>query len=274
MLVQQIENRIPNLSDAQRSVARVIVDQPAEVVRWSIHELAVRANVSEPTVMRFCRTLGCEGFQDFKLRLVQSLAMAQPYSYLKVDAEDTTADIATKVFDATISKLTTIRNGLDLERIEAAIEALRQAKRVEFYGLGISGRVATDAHHKFFRLGVPCIAYTDIEMQQMSARTLQPTDVVFMISNSGETQELLIAARLARRQGATVVAITGAGSSLAQIASIALLVEPLERKEVHSPLISRIAHLLVLDTLAVGLAVGRAMPGTGPESSGNGQYRS
>lgn len=270
MLVQQIENRMPNLSNAQRSVARVIVDRPAEVVRWSIQELAAKANVSEPTVMRFCRNLGCEGFQDFKLRLVQNLAMAQPYGYLRVEAQDTTADIATKVFDATISKLTAIRNSLDLDRIESAIEALRQASRVEFYGLGISGRVATDAHHKFFRLGVPCIAYTDVEMQQMSARSLHPSDVAVLISNSGETQELLTAARLARRQGATVIAVTGSGSSLAQIANIALLVEPLERKEVHSPLISRVAHLLVLDTLAVGLVVGGATPPNGSPAPARG----
>lgn len=253
MTLEQIEARIPKLTAAYQKVARVIVRQPNDVVRWSIRELAQKADVSEPTVLRFCRLLGSDGYQDFKIRLAQGLAAAHPYGYAKFESDDSTADIATKVFDTLLGKLGAIRNSLNIDALEAATKALGDADRIEFYGLGISGRVATDAYHKFYRLGRKCIAYTDVEMLHLSARSLTPKDAVVVISNSGETRELLLATQAAKRSGATTIAVTGAGTSLAHLAAITVPVDPLELGSIHSPLISRVAHLLVLDILALGL---------------------
>jgi RpiR family transcriptional regulator, carbohydrate utilization regulator len=254
---QQVEARLATLTPSLRRVGQVVVAHPSEVIRWSIQELAAAAEVSDPTVMRFCRALGCDGFMDFKLRFAQGLATSHTFAHLAVQEGDSTADLASKVFDGAIGQLAAIRNGLDLATLEAAIDALQTARKVEFHGLGISGRVAGDAHYKFFRLGVHCIAYTDVETQAIAARTLGPGDVVVAISNSGETQEMLAVQRQARQHGALVIAITAAGSSLDRLADIALHVATQNRQEVHSPLIARIGHLLVFDTLAIGLALRR-----------------
>lgn len=253
MTLEQIEARIPKLTAAYQQVARVVVRRPHDVVRWSIRELAHRAHVSEPTVLRFCRELGTDGYQDFKIRLAQGLAAAHPYGYAKFKPGDTTADVATKVFDTLLGRLGAIRNSLDIDSLDAATKVLGDADKIEFYGLGISGRVAIDAYHKFYRLGRKCIAYTDVEMLHMSARSLTDRDAVVVISNSGETRELLLVVQAAKRTGATIVAVTGAGTSLADLAAVTVPVDPLELGSIHSPLISRVAHLLVLDILALGL---------------------
>ena len=252
-----VEARLPTLTPSLRRVGSIVIAHSNDVIRWSIQELAAAAHVSEPTVMRFCRALGCDGFMDFKLRFAQGLATNHTFAHLAVNERDTPGDVATKVFDGAIAQLAAIRNDLDVAALGAAIDALESARKVEFHGLGISGRVAGDAHLKFFRLGVHCVAYTDVETQSISAQTLGAGDVIVAISNSGETQEMLAIQRQARSQGAVVIAITAAGSNLSRLADVALHVASPERHEVHSPLIARIGHLLVLDTLAIGLALRR-----------------
>ena len=254
-LLSQIERLLSELSKSELSVAELVLAQPQTVLRSSILEVASLAQVSEPTVIRFCRRVGCEGFRDFKLLLAQDLVSTQTYGNVSVSPDDSASDLVVKVFNSSIEKLARIRGTLDSKKLEQAITTLSNAQKVEFYGLGTSGNIAVDAHHKFFRLGVPCIAYTEAVMQLMSARTLAPKDVVVAISNSGEIVELLRSTEAAVRAGATVIGITARGSSLARLCSIALTVETLEQKDVYSPIISRMPHLLVLDTLAIGVAL-------------------
>lgn len=254
-LFVQLERLQTSLSPSERKVAEAVVGQPQVVLRLSILELAALAGVSEPTIIRFCRKLGCEGFRDFKLILAQNLVSTETYGTIAVTPEDSAADLVSKVFNSTIEKLARIRGMLDHATLEQAIEALTKARKVEFYGLGFSGNIAVDAHHKFFRLGIPCIAYTEAAMQLISAKTLGKKDVVVAISNSGGISELLKSVEVAREAGATVIGITARGSALAKLCSIALTVEPLEQKDVYSPIISRVAHLLVVDTLAVAVAL-------------------
>ena len=121
--------------------------------------------------------------------------------------------------------------------------------------MGASGAVAIDAHHKFFRLGVPCVAYADSHMQYMSAATLAPGDVVVAISHTGRTRELLQSVELARASGASIVAITAKGSPLEEFADLLLAVDVREDTDLYTPMTSRIAHLVVIDVLALGVAL-------------------
>lgn len=257
MIVDQISTRLPDLSPAFQSVARVVVDRPHDVVHWTIRELAQAANVSEPTVLRFCRTIGSEGYQEFKIHLAQSVATAHALSYIEFQSDDTTDDIATKVFDSLLTKLGIIRRSMDMNSVEAAIAALDTAERIDFYGLGVSGRVATDAYHKFFRLGLRSIAYTDVEMLYIATANLTASDAAVVISNTGETPALLEAAETARKKRATLISVTAGGSTLSRLADISIHVDPIQLGTIHSPLISRVPHLLVLDTLALGLSARR-----------------
>lgn len=235
----------------------MVLADPNTTIRSSIASLARAADVSEPTVNRFCRSLDCSGFPDFKLKVAQSLANGTPYVNSNVEPNDSVEEYSNKIFEMTMASLDDAKNNLDIRAVERAVDALAQARRIEFYGLGASASVASDAQHKFFRLNVPVIAYTDIMMMRMSASSASRGDVVVVISYTGRTIATVEAAQLAREAGATVIGLTMPGSPLAEYCSIVLGVETIEDTDVYTPTVSRIVHLTLIDVLATGVTLRR-----------------
>ncbi|MCL6414331.1 transcriptional regulator HexR [Aestuariirhabdus sp. Z084] len=259
-LITDIELRLGTLRKSEVKVAEYVLQQPGAIIHQSIAELAAASTVSEPTVLRFCRAVGCDGFQDFKLKLAQSLATSSGFAQVDIDEGDDTSDYKRKIFDTTIAALAQTRDRLDPVALENAIGPLSEAKRIEFFGFGASGAVASDAQHKFFRLQVATAAYSDPHMQAMSAATMAPGDLVVAISQTGRTRELIHSVRQVQERGAQVIGICPANTPLAELSDYPILIDVLEDTEVYTPLTSRIVHLVVIDILAMGLAVAR-----GPE---------
>lgn len=259
-MLERIKNTLDNLSKSERRVGELVLAQPNLVANAPIAQIAAMANVSQPTVIRFCRTLNCSGLQDFKLRLTRSLVSGVPYVHSLVHPTDSAHDLAKKLFDNNISNLLRTRNELDTDVLEKAISVLAAAKRIEFYGQGTSGIIAMDAQHKFFRLGVPTNAYSDGHMHSMSASMLKPGDAVIAISNSGRTIDLIRSAEIARESGADVIGITHSKSPLAKRCTLTLFADTMEDPDLYTPMITRIVHLVIIDVLAVGVALRR-----GPE---------
>ena len=253
-LISKIKDRRESLRKSERKVADFVIDNAAAVLSMRIMDVAAQAQVSEPTVVRFCRALDFDGFQSFKLQLAQHLGASSSYSQFSVDDRDTVADVSHKVFDSTIGSLITVRDELDPQALEQAIAAINQANRVEFYGFGASGSVASDAQHKFFRLQLSSAAYTDPHIQHMSAIPLSPKDVVVAISQSGRTKALIQSVELALDAGATVVGLAPQDTRLSRLSSIPIYVNMEEDLQIFTPVSSRIAHLLVIDVLAMGVA--------------------
>lgn len=243
------------LRKSESAVADFVLAQPSEVLNFSIAELAYRVGVSQPTVARFANALGFSGFKEFKLRLAQSMAGGMPFVHRDVGPEDSLSQAVLKVFDRSIGALLNVRNHLDPVRVARAVAILAEARRIEFYGIGNSGIVAQDAQHKFFRYGTPSVAYGDPHIQGMAATLLRAGDAVVAISASGRTTDLVRSVELARDADAEVVAITASGSPLARVASVALAADVPEDPDVYSPMTSRIAHLAIIDVLAVGVAL-------------------
>jgi len=243
-----------SLRKSEAKVATYVLAHANDVIKMRIVDLAAQSEVSEPTVIRFCRALGFDGFQSFKLQLAQQLGLGSVYTQFAVDDNDTVADLGNKVFDTTIGSLLTVRDELNPEVLEQAINTISNARRVEFYGFGASGSVAADAQHKFFRLQLSTAAYTDPHIQHMSAISLSTEDVVVAISQSGETQALLQSVNLAREAGAKVIGVAPQNTSLSHQCSIPIYVNMEEDLQSFTPVSSRIAHLVVIDVLATGVA--------------------
>lgn len=260
-LLERIRTLAPGLRRSERKVANLVLSRPHAVVNAAIATVAEQAEVSDPTVIRFCRTLGYAGFQQFKLELARSLATGVPYVLQGVQPDEPTDELATKIVERAIATLVQMRNHLNARPMEQAIELLNSAHRIEFYGHGASGIVAADAQHKFFRLGVPTVAYSDPHVHSMSAATLTTDAVVVAISHTGRSRDLLQSAKLALDNGAHVIGITAAGTPLAQQSTVALYADVQEDTDIYTPMTSRIAHLTIIDILAVGLALKR-----GPEA--------
>ena len=253
-LIRRITENQASLRKSEAKVADYVLANASEVIKMRIVDLASKSEVSEPTVIRFCKALGFDGFQSFKLQLAQQLGLGSVFTQFAVADNDTVADLINKVFDTTVGSLITAREEINSEVLEQAITTISNARRVEFYGFGASGSVAADAQHKFFRLQLSSAAYTDPHIQRMSAISLGPEDVVVAISQSGETQALLQSVALAREAGANVIGLAPHNTSLSRVCNLAIYVNMEEDLKSFTPVSSRIAHLVVIDVLATGVA--------------------
>lgn len=263
-MIDRVRASIPALPPAEQRVAKLLLLDPRSFASLPVTELADRSHVSKPTVVRFCRSVGYDGLADFKRKLAGTVNEGVPFVHRAVDEDDKSADIIVKVIDNAVSALLKYRNDAAGHAFERAIVALTEAgrsgRRIEFYGVGNSGIVALDAQHKFFRLGVHAAAVSDGHVQVMSATMLQPGDCVVIISNSGQSRDLLDATEIARRKGATTIVVTASGSPLAAMGQgganqILLAVDHPEDYDRYSPMVSRLLHLTVIDILTTAVAL-------------------
>jgi len=250
--VQQLQHE---LTPAEQRVANLVLEQPRLVLNEPIAEIARLADVSQPTVIRFCRSLGFLGLADFKLKFASSLTGSIPVRHSQVRISDSTHDLSAKVIDNTVSAILKFRDQLDVHAIDRAIELVSHARRIEFYAMGNSRVVALDGQHKFFRFRIPSALYGDSHLFTLAAGLLGPGDVVVAISNSGRLPELLDAVDAARTAGADVIAITSSQSPLARRATVCLAVDHAEDSTHFLSMISRILQLLLIDIMAVGVSV-------------------
>lgn len=258
-MLHRLQASLNALTTAEQRVAKLVLGNPCRFVQMPISEIADRAHVSKPTVVRFCQSMGYDGLLAFKRNLASEAQEGVPFIHPSIDPHDKIDHVLVKVIDNSVATFQRCRCEVSPTALEQAIDALEAAHhgqgRIEFYGVGDSGVVAQDAQHKFFRLGVNSIAYSDGHMQVMSASLRRPPDVVVAISNSGRTRDLIDAAQIGRANGATVIVITASDSPLATLGHIHLTADHPEGYAHYSPMSSRLLHLLIIDVLATGLAL-------------------
>jgi glucokinase len=255
-LMERVQHLQHELSPAEQRVANLVLEHPRKVLSEPIAEIARMADVSQPTVIRFCRSLGFSGLADFKLKFAGSLTGTIPVRHSQVRVTDSTHDLSAKVIDNTVSAILKFRDQLDVTSIDRAIEILRRANKVEFYAMGNARVVALDGQHKFFRFRIPTASYGDSHLFTLAADLLKPGDVVIAISTAGQLPELLAAVDRARAAGADVIAITSSKSALAKKATVCLAVDHSEDSTTFLSMISRILQLLLIDIMAVGISLG------------------
>ncbi len=256
-MLSTISTALPTLSRTEKRVAEWVLMHPREAADATLAYVARECATSEPTVVRFCRSVGLSGFRELGRRLTESLSAPQGYVHRDVSADDSTADAVTKVVDASIQSLLEMRADLSGLPFDAAAAAMNSARQIAFAGLGASGHVARDACHKFFRLGIPCTSLLDTPMILQFAAIAEPEDVLVLLSHSGRWREFAEAAKTARARGATVIAITSPDADLAAAASIVFPCKVIEDTSVYTPMSSRLAQLALLDALHVALALRR-----------------
>jgi RpiR family carbohydrate utilization transcriptional regulator len=258
-MLDRIQAALPSLAPAEQRVGKLCLADPRAFAKLPVSVLADRSHVSKPTVVRFCRSVGFDGLADFKRKLAGTVNEGVPFIHRSVDTDDKTADVMVKVIDNTVAAFLKYRNEASTAALDKAMAALMTAyegkHRIQFFGVGNSGVVAQDAQHKFFRLGVNTVSYSDGHMQVMSASTLGPGDCVVVISNSGRTRDLMDACDIARKNGATTIVITASGSPLASAGHIHLSADHPESFDKYSPMVSRLLHLMIIDILATCMAL-------------------
>jgi RpiR family carbohydrate utilization transcriptional regulator len=246
---------LPALSDAEARVARCALEQPDEIVRSSVSEVAAMADVSPATVVRCCQRIGYRGFQDLKLALARDTASWQKLPRVQIGDRDSAAAVLDKVFLSSAAALSDARTIIDREAFEAATIVLDRARSILFAGVGTSAPLAQDAAYRFSTLGLAATSPPDIHAQHVAARLLGPKDACVTVSHTGSTRETVAVTTSAHDAGATTIAVTSFGESpLTGVADLVLVAGGPELSFRLEAMSSRIAHLTLLDPLYVALA--------------------
>lgn len=258
-MLRRIQASVPSLAPAEQRVAKLVIQDPAAFSNLSIRELSERAFVSQPTIVRFCRSLGYSGFNDFRMKLGGVMEDGIPLVHPGVSAEDKVGDVVVKVIDATLAAMQKFRTEVDGYAVARAVgviaAAFKSQKTVLILGAGISGLVAQDAQMKLRRLGVNAITHSDSILQVVEASRLLPNDVVCVFSNSGRTRDILEVTDIAKKRGAVAIAIVSSRSPLSALADIHLAADHSEGYGQFNPMASRLVQLTMVDILATSLAV-------------------
>ena len=265
-ILPRLEGMMDSMTRSEVRIAKQILAAPDDFVRSSVRSVAADLGVSEPTILRFCRAIGCEGFKDLKFRLIQELALSQAISDRAgratkatgaTDASAVDKDLDDdRVFDTIIEALTRTRATLVYKDLMSSAQAIAKAGRVVVYGIGgSSAALASEAHNRLFRLNVPVMVFTDGYTQRMSAAILTEGDVALFISSTGRPRELQESLELAKYCKATCIAITDKETPLGRDADICLHVGlAASGVEEIQPNPMRFAQLFVIDRLAYGVA--------------------
>ncbi|MDP5009049.1 MAG: MurR/RpiR family transcriptional regulator [Glaciimonas sp.] len=254
-----IRDSLATLPRALKQVGLLVSEDAEWVLRANVEDIAQRAGVSPPTIIRFCRHIGYAGLRDFKLILAQRLAVGVPHfqhNTASKNAQGEPHTLLQTIATDTAQLLNEWASHYSPEPLERAINALAGAHKIDCYGIGnTSVFLANDAQARFFRLGINSHAYFDPHMQLYSAATLSKNDVLLAISHVGRQQSLLEAVDVAKKGGATIIAITQNNTPLAQLADVVLPIVIPEDPSVRLGMESYTAQLLLLETLVVGISM-------------------
>jgi RpiR family carbohydrate utilization transcriptional regulator len=260
-LIDRIRQSATTLGKAGAAVAAVIIEDIDAATQMSTNELAGRASVSEPTVTRFARRLGCNGFKDFKLRLARDLAVGRMYLAAdKVTPARSAREVSEQAYELVAQTLALAFSQRDPVALEAAVDAIEAARRLFCFGVGgSSANIAQEAENRFFRLDVSASASADPYRQRMAAAICDSRDVFLMFSMTGKPESLIDSAEIAKSAGARIISVTVPTSPLARRSDIVLpLTMPEDQRFFHMPSRGRYGQLYILDCLATALAARRS----------------
>lgn len=254
-IISQVRRLDGTFSKREQCVADFVLTNLKNMDRLSQADIAKSANVSVATVNRFCVTVGCEGFRDFKIRIVQSIAVSRQYLRESNGETSDHHDVVSQVFGALVDTLNLARSQLQNEAIEKATEILVESRRISFIGVGGgSANVAREGANRFFRLGIAAEAHSDGYLQRMLSSTLEKGDVVFAISASGQPAELLDSVAIARQYGAQTISLTKTDSPLASATDVSIEIDLPEDHDIYKPSASRLVFIAILDVIAACVA--------------------
>ncbi len=256
-MLSRIENSRSKLRRSELKVADWVVAHPNQCIDLSIGALAHEVGVSEPTVIRFCRAIGCEGYQIFKIMLSESLSAGVPFVHDQVSDRDDIPAIIDKVLNGVSAAILQARTKVDPVMVKKAVLILNSAHQVLCFGHGASGVVARDAQQRLLRVGIAVSAHTDSHIHALVASILGPKDAVIAISHTGMSRDVLESAELALKNGCPVIAIAPKESRLGVIATVCIDSGVHEDTDEYMPMTSRLTDLSMIDILFVALALHR-----------------
>ncbi|WP_296135985.1 MurR/RpiR family transcriptional regulator [uncultured Tessaracoccus sp.] len=259
-LTTRIRGSLDGLQPAMARVGAFIVEHPKDVAGMTISSLAEATDVSETTVVRFCKEVGIGGYSQLRLGLALELGARSEADdrfegSTDISPDDTLVSAVEKIAYTDARSVEQSARSLSMETLAAVVERVVAARRIDIFGVGASGLVVMDLQQKLHRIGLLSFALVDPHQALVSAALLDEQCVAIAISHSGQTADVIEALAEAKAHGATTVAITNAPrSTLAGLADLVLTTAATETTFRAAATGSRLAQLTVVDCLFVGVA--------------------
>jgi len=245
-----------SLTRTEQKIADIITQDPEMVVYATLTDLAEKAGVGDTSVLRLCRKLGFRGYQEFKLSLAQDLVNPVKSVHSEIEEGDNLATIADKITAENKVFLENTLALLNMKELQKAIDALAKANRLYFVGVGSSANTAADAQYRFMRLGFNSELVTDSHVMAMTATLMTRDDVIFAVSTSGSTKDIVDAVKIAKQNGVFFICLTShAKSPITQYANAVLLSRSKETPLQGGAFRSKITQIHVLDILTTAVAI-------------------
>lgn len=247
-----IRSHYPNMFESEKKIADFILRHPEDAVNMTVSALAHRTGVANSSVVRFCQRIGFRGFTQLKISVAKSMQKHNEYKLIldDINADDNPISAASKVFSSSIRALSDTWETIDKNELCRAVDFIIRAKRIEFYGVGTSASLASDAYYRLMRIGMPAYAATDPHIMRLSANMLDENCVAVGISHTGRTIDIIRTLEIARSKGARIICITSFhGSPVTSLADVKLVTLTPETRIMKEALTSRIAHIAVLDSI-------------------------
>lgn len=250
VMLSEIREKLP---PSERKIASFIIEHPHEAIHCTATQLGQLSSTSSAAVIRLCKSLGLKGLQELKLRISGDLHKAADLQYRDIQPGEEPDSIVEKVTNNSLQAIKETTDLVNFETLNKAVDVLKNAERIHFFGVGASGIIAQDAQQKFLRMNKGTSAFTDFHNAAMTVANVDESDVVFGISFSGETYETAKIMELAKQKGALTISLTRYGqSTVTEHADIQLFISA--SREIPAPFrsgatSSRLAQLHMIDIL-------------------------
>ena len=252
-----LNKRYQSFTKSEKKIANYLFEHKDEVIQLPITTMAEECKVAEATIFRFCKKLGFEGYNEFKLALAKYIFMSEsskptslPSAHGKVSATDTFADMCEKLYSSQLSALEQTFKLLDKGRIEHAVEILSTSRRVYCFGQGASLIMAMEAWGRFSTAAANFIYIEDSHLQSMAASLMDENDVILFFSYSGATRDMIELMRYVKSNSTKVILVTRFEKSpAAAYANVVLLCNSNEGPLQVGSVAAKVAQLLVIDVL-------------------------
>ncbi len=236
----------PNYTKSELKLFSYIQDNLETVMFNSLTELSERCTVGEATILRFCRKIGFNGYQDFKLAIAQELSVA------KVGQQDEDHFIS-RIKNNTLKALEDTFDAVNEEHLNHAIDWVDQFEEIVVYGVGHSGLTALDLQSKLMRVGKNVQVVIDPHFQIMRSCSASEKTLVIAISITGSTKDIVDSVGKAKENKASIIAITSyVRSPLTKLADIVLLTSGKENPLDGGSMVGKVSQLFVIDLLCTG----------------------
>lgn len=242
-----------NLTKKEQKLADYILRNPMQIVKLTIHEVARDSGVSAATIIRFCRSLGVNGYGQLRLMISATRPKRTFHNYQEITTGESSKSIIQKLGTHFETVIHATETNLDTDQVDQAVKLLHEASQIEVFGISAAGIVARDFYQKMIRIGRPINFFSDFHMALTKVVSLPKSGVLVLISNGGETYEIIEIAKAIKELGKkiSIILITSNENSTAsQLADVILLNQDLGESKIRlGATTSLVSQMFIVDVL-------------------------